>query len=138
MNLVTRIDKKTLILGIIFMLCGLGLCIYSYFSINSYKEKDSVYIETNALVVDYKYNDEGLMAIIAEYEVSGNKYRITSNVYSSHNKSIGEAVAVKYNPQNPSDAIWKNDNSIIFVSIVGGVFFVVGVFTTILYFKKRS
>ena len=139
----TSIDKKALIFGIIAILIGIGLGVYSYFSIKSYNEKDKLYKEIEAVVVDYNYqyddeNNTELRAIIVEYLVDGRTYRKESTSYSSIVRSIGDKVYVKYNPNNPSDAIWKNDSSNIFIPIVGGLFVVVGIFIVIKYIKQNN
>ena len=140
---VTNIDKKGLIIGIVVLIIGIGLGIFSYFNIKSYNEKDKTYKEAEAVIVDYNYeidtdNGDELRAIIVEYEVDGRKYRKESDSYSTITKSIGDKVMVKYNPNNPSDAIWKSDSSNIIVPIVSGLFVLVGIFVVVKYFKQNN
>lgn len=141
--IVTNIDKKGLIIGIVALLVGIGLGIFSYFNIKSYNEKDKTYKDTEAVIVDYNYeidtdNGDELRAIIVEYEVDGRKYRKESDSYSTITKSIGDKVMVKYNPNNPSEAIWKSDSSNIIVPIVSGLFVIVGIFVIVKYFKQNN
>ena len=140
---VTNIDKKGLIIGIVVLIIGIGLGIFSYFNIKSYNEKDKTYKEAEAVIVDYNYeidtdNGDELRAIIVEYEVDGRKYRKESDSYSTITKSIGDKVMVKYNPNNPSEAIWKSDSSNIIVPIVSGLFVLVGIFVVVKYFKQNN
>ena len=137
----TPIDKKTLIIGILFFVLGIALGIYSFISIKNHDEKAKTYIESNSVVVDYNYdvneNGDELRAIIVEYEVDGRKYRKESNDYSTVYRSIGDRVLIQYNPNNPSDAIWKNDNGNIIVPIVAGLFVIAGIIVVVRYFKEK-
>ena len=74
---------------------------------------------------------------IVEYEVDGRKYRKESNDYSTVYRSIGDQVLIQYNPNNPSDAIWKNDNGNIIVPIVAGLFVIAGIIVVVRYFKEK-
>ena len=139
---VSPIDGKTLIIGIVCLLIGIALGVYSFFSIKNHDEQSKTFIETNSVVVDYKIdvdeNGEELRAIIVEYEVDGRKYRKESNDYSTIYRSIGDNVLIQYNPNNPTEAIWKNDTGNIIVPIVAGLFVIVGIIVIIQYFKSRK
>lgn len=139
---VDNIDKKGLIIGIITLLIGIGLGVYSFFNIKSYNEKNDTYIEAESVVVDYKYDrdTEGneMRAIIVEYEVNGQKYRKESTSFSSITKSIGDKVMIKYDPKNPSNAIWENDSSNIFIPIIGGLFVFAGILVIVRYIKQHA
>lgn len=132
---------EAVIFGLIFTLCGVALLFYSFQTIKTYKEKDAKYIEVTAEVVDYKENSEGLLAIVAEYEVDGEKYSKTGSTFSNSPQSIGSKVAIKYNPINPKDAIWKNDSTNLVLPLVSTGFTLVGLLifiTGILGFKKKN
>ena len=132
---------EAVIFGLVFTLCGLALLFYSFQTIKDYKEKDAKYIEVSAEVVDYKENSEGLLAIIAEYEVDGQKYSKTGSTFSNSPKSIGSRVSVKYNPKNPKDSIWKNDSTNLVLPLVSTGFTLVGLLifiTGILGFKDKN
>lgn len=119
---VTVINKpwQSLLFCLIFLVVGIGLIIYGINSNATLKEKSARFIETQAIVVDYDYNSDGLAAIVVEYEVNGNKYLKTSSSSSSSPKSIGSVVKIKYNPDNPNDMIW-NSNEGIFILIFGSI-----------------
>ena len=125
-----------IIFGILFTLIGIGLLFYSFTTIKNYNEKNKTYKEATSVVVDYDRNDEGLEAIIVEYTVNGQKYRKTSNTYSNVAKSIGTEVKIKYNPNNPGDAIWENDSTNIVMPIAGGIFTIIGIIVAISSAKK--
>ena len=132
---------EAVIFGLVFTLCGVALLFYSFQTIKDYKEKDAKYIEVSAEVVDYKENSEGLLAIIAEYEVDGQKYTKTGSTFSNSPKSIGSRVSVKYNPKNPKDSIWKNDSTNLVLPLVSTGFTLVGLLifiTGILGFKDKN
>lgn len=139
---ISEIDKKGLIMGVLALLIGIGLLVYSYFTIKTYNEKNSTYVETESTVVDYQYdtNEEGqeLRAIIVEYVVDGRKFKKESTSFSTITKSIGDKVMIKYDPRNPSDAIWKNDSSNIFIPILGGVFVIAGILIFANYIKQNK
>lgn len=115
-----------LVFGIIFIIIGVLLLKFSISSNKTYKEKDATFIPITSKVVSYATNSDGLQAIIVEYEVDGNKYTKQSNTYSSMPKSIGTEVGVKYNPDNPNDAIWEKDSTGTILFIVSVVFIVAG------------
>jgi len=118
---------QEILLGLIFMVAGIGLLFFAVSTIKTYNEKKSTFIETTSKVVDYKYNNEGLQAIIVEYIVDGQNYQKISNSYSNMPKRIGTEVSIKYNPENPGDAIWSNDSTNIVMPIAGALFNIVGI-----------
>lgn len=122
--------------GLIFVIVGIALLCFAVSSIKTYNEKNETFVETTSKIVDYKYNDEGLQAIVVEYVVNGQTYQKVSNSYSNMPKSIGTEVSVKYNPNNPQDAIWTSDSTNIVLPIFGAVFTLVGVIVVISSIKK--
>ena len=122
--------------GLIFVIVGIALLCFAVSSIKTYNEKNETFVETTSKVVDYKYNDEGLQAIVVEYVVDGQTYQKVSNSYSNMPKSIGTEVSVKYNPNNPQDAIWTSDSTNIILPIFGAVFTLAGVIVVISSIKK--
>lgn len=119
-----------------FFIAGFALLCFAVSSIKTYNEKNKTFVETTSKVVDYNYNDEGLQAIVVEYVVDGKIYRRVSNSYSNMPKSIGTVVSVKYNPNNPQDAIWTSDSTNIILPIFGVVFTLAGVIVVISSIKK--
>lgn len=125
-----------ILFGLIFAIVGIALLCFAVSSIKTYNEKNETFVETTSRVVDYKYNDEGLQAIVVEYVVDGQTYQKVSNSYSNMSKSIGTEVSIKYNPNNPHDAIWTLDSTNIILPIVGVVFTLVGVIVVISSIKN--
>ena len=110
--------------------------IFAVSSIKTYNEKNETFVETTSRVVDYKYNDERLQAIVVEYVVDGQTYQKVSNSYSNMPKSIGTEVSIRYNPNNPQDAIWTSDSTNIVLPIIGVVFILAGVIVVIYSIKN--
>lgn len=126
------------VIGLLFFVIGIALLIYSYSTITEYKEKDSSYIETTSVVVDYDYDSDGLQAIIVEYTVEGVVYRKTSNTYSNNPKDVGSEVSIKYNPTDPNDMIWTNDSTNVILPVCGVLFSVVGAVVLITSLRKKK
>ena len=135
-------DIKKIILLILTILIGVGLSIYSVIKIKEYNEKNKTYIETTATVVDYETSigEDGdeLAAIIVEYKVERNSYQLKSTSSSNHPKPIGSKVKVKYNPTNPSEAIFSNDKSNIILLIAGLLFAGFGTYGLIYTIKNKD
>lgn len=118
-------------LWLIPIIVGLGICIYSALVIPGKIEKEKTYVETTAVVVDYEMCtfDDGTTgnSYIAEYQVDRDKYRIKSSSCATINKSIGSEVKVKYNPKDPSIAVFTNDISNYIIPLIGVIFVICGV-----------
>jgi hypothetical protein len=70
---------------------------------------------------------------VVEYRVNNQTYRIVSSASSTHPKAIGSIFAVKYNPQNPQDAVLPGvmkQSGLVFL-LIGGGFLLVGLFLLI-------
>lgn len=128
---------QQIIFGLIFVLVGAGLIWFSVRTITEYNQKSSEFHEVAGQVIDYNYNDDGLQAIIVEYTVDGQKYTKISSSYSSMPKSIGTEIELKYNPDNPKEAIWVNDSANIIMPLVGVIFTIVGIIVIVIA-KKNS
>ena len=127
-----------ILFGLIFVIIGIAVLIFAVSSIKTYNEKNKTFVEITSRVVDYKYDDEGLQAIVVEYVVDGQTYQKISNTYSNMPKSIGTEVSIKYNPNNPRDAIWTTDSTNIILPIFGAVFTLVGFFVIISNVKNTK
>ncbi|MGN1371957.1 MAG: DUF3592 domain-containing protein [Candidatus Coprovivens sp.] len=122
--------------GLIFFVVGIALLYFSFLTIKTYSEKNKTFVEITSKVVDYVSDDEGLQAIVVEYEVDGQTYQKVSNVYSSMPKSIGTEVSIKYNPSNPQDAIWASDSTNIFLPLIAVMFTLAGIFIMVSSIKN--
>ena len=129
---------QKILFGLIFVVVGIVLLYFAISSIKTYNEKSKTFIEITSTIVDYKYNDEGLQAIVVEYVVDGETYQKISNTYTNMPKSIGTEVPIKYNPNNPKDAIWVSDSNNIVLPIAGVAFTLVGIFFIVLTVKNEK
>ena len=121
---------KNKIIGIIVLFLGIGVCVFSVSNFKNTKFKKENYVETTAYVVDYEQCelDDGYgTRFIAEYEVDKRKYRITENGCSNAPIKTKSEVKIKYNPDNPSEAIFANDISHYLLPAVGIVFVICGI-----------
>lgn len=137
MNVGNSSPVKSLILGVIILIVGVCILVFSISSIKSYNEKNKTYIETVSEVVDYEYRGDQEKAPIVEYEVNGVKYEKTHNSSSTNPLPRGSKVRLKYNPNDPTDVIWVTDASNILFPTVGGVFTLIGLVVTIGSIKKQ-
>ena len=129
---------QKILFGLIFVVVGIVLLYFAISSIKTYNEKSKTFIEITSTIVDYKYNDEGLQAIVVEYVVDGETYQKISNTYTNMPKSIGTELPIKYNPNNPKDAIWVSDSNNIVLPIAGVAFTLVGIFFIVLTVKNEK
>lgn len=129
---------QKILFGLIFVVVGIVLLYFAISSIRTYNEKSKTFIEITSTIVDYKYNDEGLQAIVVEYVVDGETYQKISNTYTNMPKSIGTEVPIKYNPNNPKDATWVSDSNNIVLPIAGVAFTLVGIFFIVLTVKNEK
>ena len=127
-----------ILISSIFVIVGIIVLFFSVKNIKTYNEKKATFTEATAKVIDYAHDDEGLQAIIVEYNINGVTYKKQSNVYSNMPKSIGTEVGIYYNPNNPADAIWKNDSTNIIMPLLGGIFTVVGLIAMFFSVKQNK
>ena len=91
-----------------------------------------IYLKTdNGLLIDYyrpgDYDDSYSFSAVVEYEVDGAKYEITEPSKSNPPQyRIGQKVDIKYNPENPKEAIFRFGNGLWIVLLVGTLFPVCG------------
>lgn len=129
--------KKSFIIAIIFIVAGIVMSYQSVIYINSYNKKTGSFIETKAQVVDYEndHSDYPYSAIV-EYTVDGKAYRLTSDVKTNYPKNKGTYVYIKYNPNNPEDAIFVSNKNLIIYPASSLVFFSLGAF--LLYDRNKK
>lgn len=127
-----------LLLGMVFTIIGIVILYFGISSINEHNFKKETYTEVTSKVVEYKYNSDGLQAIVVEYIVDGQTYKKISDVYTDVPLIIGTEVSIKYNPKDPKDAIFTTDGSNIIVPIAGAIFTLVGIYCIYYSFKNKN
>lgn len=129
---------KNKILAIALLIIGVGICFFGVKNFKSEQAKHDTYIETTAIVVGYEdcELDEGDIGsrYIAEYKIDRDTYQIKSNTCSNVTKGINSKVKIKYNPNNPSDAVFANDISRYILFPIGLVF----VICAVIVFRKED
>ncbi len=129
---------KYKIIGVIALIIGVYLCIFSVGFYKTEKNKQDTYIETTATVVGYKDcelsdGDTG-SRYIAEYKVDRSTYQIDGMGCTNMPGRIGKKVKIKYNPEDPSEAVFTNDIS-RFIIPLGGIAFTI---SSIILFRKKD
>ena len=117
---------------------GLGIFLIIFISIFAYIMffvtnlfSDAGYVETTGVIVDYAtyYDDDGtrMYRPIAEYEVDGQLYTISSNESSNVPKPLGTEVTIQYQKDNPKIARFKTSTltKVFLVGIVA-IFGIIG------------
>lgn len=97
---------------IIILIFIIGLAITSSSTIvifNNYR-KSKKFTPITATVVDYDKKENGLRAIIIEYNLNEKYYQLTSKHYTSKPEKRDSEIKIKYNPENPSEIIWIDNN----------------------------
>lgn len=124
-----RSPFTTLILGVVFMLVGMGLLTILAFIEIEHQEFADDAIMTTGIVVDLREVDgsEGstYMPIVEFATRTGDHYRIEASYSSSPPRfAIGENLTVLYPPDAPQDGRLQIDNSIftnVLYLVMGGV-----------------
>ena len=103
-----RINKKVLtVFGMSFILMGLGFLMISIQSAKEFNYKSIKYEPVESTVVDLKIDYESLYSSVCRYKVNGVDYEYQT-AYGQFYKDIGEKVMLKYNPDNPGEAVEVN------------------------------
>lgn len=134
LEVTVEMSGKNTIFSLIFIVIGFALIVWGIINIVTRSKKKKAYTLTEGKVIDYAVNrsDDGsyTYGIIAEYIVDGISYTINPTSYSNLTRAkhpLGSQVKVRYNPENPADAIFDKDGSSIGVLIGGIIFFIVGI-----------
>ena len=113
------------------MLIAIGLILFFlFFGIKLQYEHyckvhKSGFIEAEGMVVDYKKSKSSngrLYSSIVEYYANGRQYRVVQKSAASWKQPLGKKVPVMYNPSDPTDAVFKNDNSAIILIVFSLLF----------------
>ena len=134
LEVTVEMGGKNTIFSLIFIVIGFALIVWGIINIISRSKKKKTYTLTEGKVIDYAVSrsDDGsyTYGIIAEYMVDGISYTINPTSYSGTTRAkhpIGSIVKVRYNPENPFDAIFDKDGGSVLMLIVGIVFFIAGI-----------
>lgn len=133
--------KISVIMLIIFIIVGSILVLLGIKNISNQKDRVNGYIEIEASYVDkhiysskatstfeYEYNNvesDTLYSLIYSYTVDGKKYTISTDYGTNIIPKVGSTKTIKYNPDNPSEAIFVDGYGINSLFLFLGAIFVV-------------
>ena len=133
LEVTVEMGGKNIIFSLVFIVIGFSL-VWAIINIISRSKKKKTFTLIDGKVVDYAVsrNSDGpdSYRIIAEYIVDGVSYLINPTSYSGTTRAkhpIGSIVKVRYNPENPADAIFDKDGGSVLMLIVGIAFFIAGI-----------
>ena len=128
-----------IIYGLPFAVLGLSLAAYGFILMGKKIGKILTFKPVKGMVVGYARDADmnDCYGIVSEYVVNDLTYSVNSINKTSDMKSrysIGSAVKLKYNPKNPSDAIYIDDDGYIFAILIGIAIFIMGFITMLSWF----
>ena len=142
-------DFSPYIIGIIALFLGFALCFATATWMLSQLLKANSYVKTDAVIIDlepYETWDAERETYVTtyynliEYEVNGEKYRKLTETQNSifGRDKIGDHYYVYYNPNDPSDVLFKTADRILMTTVCylvsGGI--AVGEIAVIIKFIK--
>lgn len=134
LEVTVEMGGKNIIFSLVFIVIGFALIVWAIINIISRSKKKKTFTLIDGKVVNYAVsrNSDGpdSYGIIAEYIVDDVSYLINPTSYSGTTRAkhpIGSIVKVRYNPENPADAIFDKDGGSVLMLIVGIAFFIAGI-----------
>lgn len=98
------------IVVLLLFLVGLAVTTASLVLIGTHAIKSLNYTPMNAIVVEHNEKENGLKAIVIEYNIENKYYRLKSKHFSKKPENIDSIVKIKYNPKKPTEVIWIDNN----------------------------
>lgn len=112
---------------VMVMLIGLAMIAFGVVSSVRLNEKTKDYISIEAVFCDYsEYSsdeDGTTYTLEYEYEVEGKKYYVSTDYGTGIVPKLGTIKTIKYNPENPSEAIITGFGSNTLLFVIGFMFF---------------
>lgn len=119
-------NKKELLFISVFILVGIVLLFFGVKSTYSRMEKTKNYVSVEGTFVGssiYSSDDDGTTYTLTySYRVNGNRYEISTDYGTGSVPDMGTKKTIKYNPNNPSEAIISGMGSNGFLLIMGFMF----------------
>lgn len=114
-----------MIVSCVFLLVGgLFAVIGLVFTNQNKKLEEQCTTSVQAVVVSFKYNDEGLASPVYEYEHNGITHSYSSNSYSNNPvHGVGERAELMINPDNPRQVYVPDDET---DGMIGRMFTIMG------------
>ncbi|MBE5821264.1 MAG: DUF3592 domain-containing protein [Clostridiales bacterium] len=119
------VDRPPLMILVPFILLGLAILSIGLYLTHKQKIETRNYIETIGIFVDssvYSNDEDGTTySLTYRYRVNGKYYFITTDYGTGSVPSVGSEKTIKYNPNNPSEAIITGFNSYSLILFFGGM-----------------
>lgn len=133
--------KALLLMAFVFII-GAVLLGFGVYNLIIAPSKYSKYIEIEGTVVDHKSStsDRDMYALVVQYTVDGQDYTITGNEYTNFPASLGSTQKVKYNPDNPKEAILPTQTNVanlVFTGL-GGLFVILAIVGTVMRLRYKG
>ena len=123
------------ILGIILLLIFFSVGpVFIYIGINM-NSKYSDYREVIGYYISKEHASEDLYYLIYSYEINGEVYNLKSDVQTNIIPKSETPVEILYNPDNPSEAVIKNNNSFF---TLFGILWILFCIAPIAIFKNKG
>lgn len=120
-------NAKFVVGMIVAMLVGVMSIVFGIRGSINLKEKTKEYVSIEARFYDYSVyssNSDGeTYRLEYEYIVNGKKYYISTDYGTGVIPKLGSVKTIKYNPNNPSEAIFTGGGSNVLMLVIGFMFF---------------
>lgn len=135
----TSSTKAFKIIGIVFTIIGILFILSFFFIAKAIEKRTENFIETKSVICEIdKSGKEDHKSFIVQYSVDGKKYEADTNLYSS-TMSLGDELAVRYNPNNPSEIFLSDYDFLGYVFYgLGGLFTLLGIIFLLISYAKKS
>lgn len=118
------------------LLCGILLLIFGIKNTSDLKKETENYAVTEGYLSDYELRESGSTTdrsysyyLTYSYVVGGREYTVTTDYGSGSVPEMGSTKEIKYNPQNPEEAVIAGMNGSIIMIFMGVMFILIpGVF----------
>ncbi len=141
-NVPNYVNKNTsrnyLAASFVLIVIGVFIVFFYFYKSYDYAQKCQTYVETEALVVDHKYdNNNRIVSTVIQYEIDGKTYTSTYNFKSLNIQPYGSTIKILYNPLHP-DRITTIDSKISTLILYFGGFLVFIGFTSAIVVVNRK
>ena len=133
--------KGNIFLKLILLVVGIGLIIGGKVTYDKFQKKMDTYVPTTSVVVGYdeKWDEDSITyAPIVSYFVEGKEYHAVYTSYSSFPADLGEELEIRYNRFNPTDVVFEQESSHIWMFVIGGLFVAVSIAMFFVKPKRRE
>lgn len=140
---ISRSKVQVLVLMAVFFVFGLVIVGIGIYNISVFPSKYDHYIETQGTVIGYRRNPtsrESVFVPIVEYYVDGERYTVIGEIYTSNLPKVGTTEIVKYDPNDPSEAVLPSVNHAAykFMIAIGSFFSLLAIFGAVMRLRDKG